>query len=68
MAKKLSNSFFCVKMAPRPSAVFAVPVAESVMSAYCWSAQGNVITGSETKEFFKMQNASIASFGSLPPL
>ncbi len=55
-------------MAPRPPGVSAVPVAASVMRAYWQSALGNAMTGSETSEFLRMQNASMASFGSGPPL
>ncbi len=55
-------------MAPRPPAVSAMPVAVFVMSAYCLSARGKAITGSETSEFLRMQKASMASFGNGPPL
>ncbi len=68
MAKKLSNSSFCVRIVLSPPAVSAVPVAASVIRAYCLSALGNAMTGLDTKEFFKMQNVSIASLGKGPPL
>ncbi len=55
-------------MAPKPPGVSAVPVAASVMRAYWRSALGKAMTGSETSEFFRIQNASMASFGSGPPL
>jgi hypothetical protein len=48
--------------------VSAVPVAASVIKVYWQSARGMAMTGSDTKEFLKMQKASMASFGKGPPL
>ncbi len=55
-------------MAPKPPGVSAVPVAASVIRAYWRSARGKAITGSDTSEFLRIQNASMASLGSGPPL
>ncbi len=65
---KVVKLIFCVKIVPKPPAVAAVPMAASVMSSYCWSAHGKAMTGSETKEFLRMQKVSMASFGSGPSL
>jgi hypothetical protein len=55
-------------MAPSPLTVSTVPVAALVMRAYWRSALGKAITGSDVREFCRMQKASIASFGRGPPL
>ena len=55
-------------MSPRPPGVSAVPVAASVIKAYCLSALGNAMIGSEVRAFWSAEKAAIASFGSGPPL
>jgi hypothetical protein len=55
-------------MAPRPPAVSAVPVAASVIRAYWRSARGKAMTVFEVRELYRMQKASIASFGRGPTL
>ncbi len=40
-----------VRMAPRPPGMSAVPIAASVISAYCQSDLGKAITGSEVSCF-----------------
>ena len=55
-------------MAPRPPGVSAVPVAAYVIKAYCLSALGNAMIGSEVSAFWSAEKAAIASFGSGPPL
>jgi hypothetical protein len=48
-------------MAPSPPGVSAVPVAASVINAYCLSALGNAIMGSEVRAFCKAKKAAMAS-------
>ncbi len=65
---KVVKLIFLCQNGSRPPAMSAVPVAASVISAYCLSARGKAITGSDTRDFFRMQKASMASFGNGPPL
>ncbi len=46
----------------------AVPVAASVISAYCLSALGKAIMGSEMRAFCNAEKAAMASLGKGPPL
>ena len=46
----------------------AVPVAASVIIAFCLSALGNAMIGSEVSVFYSAEKAAIASFGNGPPL
>jgi hypothetical protein len=57
----------CVRIAPSPPGVSAVPVAASVINAYCRSVRGKAITSSDTSCFRRLINASMAGSGSSTP-
>ncbi len=59
-----SWSFSCL----RPPGDSAIPVAVSVIRAYCRSAQGKAITGSEASCCWRIFNACMASGGRGPVL